>query len=185
MQRIVARGGQAVAAATAAAILAGCQFAVVPPKKHPASPLRDPYGARMADAPALVTQCAVDHAGLRPGASLGWFSGGQVTISQTNASNFTTWWQTHSKPGPYRQTFHIAGHPTHYLEFGTIWRKRGGSWVPAHTGDSNPQALQYSLAAWANWTAANDRLPALVCGRGVTARQLQDQVYGTATANPW
>ena len=33
--------------------------------------------------------------------------------------------------------------------------------------------------------AANDKLPTLVCGRSVTVRQLQDQVYGTATPNPW
>jgi hypothetical protein len=185
MQRMVARSGRAVAAVTAAAILAGCHFAVVPPKKHAAGPMRDPYGARMADAPALLTQCAVDHAGLHPGTGLDWFSGGQVSINQTNASNFTSWWQVHNKPGPYSQTFHIAGHPTHYLEFGTTWTKQGGSWVPAGTGASNPKALQYSLAAWANWTAANDKLPALVCGSSVTARQLQDQVYGAATPNPW
>jgi len=64
MKRIL-RGGQAVAAIAAGALLAGCQFAVVPPKKHaaasPAASLRDPYGYRLADAPALLTQCAVQH----------------------------------------------------------------------------------------------------------------------------
>ena len=44
------RGGQAVAAITAGALLAGCQFAVVPPKKHaaasPAASLSNPYGYR-------------------------------------------------------------------------------------------------------------------------------------------
>lgn len=187
MKPMLAHGGRAVAAVIAAALVAGCHFAVVPPKKHAASPgsMRDPYGARMADAPALLTQCAVDHAGLRPGAGLSWFSGGRVAINATNASDFTAWWQSHSRPGPYPQTFHIAGHPTHYLEFGTTWRKEHGTWVPAHTGAADPKALQYSLAAWANWTAANDKLPDLVCGSSLTARQLQDKVYGNSTPNPW
>ena len=65
------RGGQAVAAIAAGALLAGCQFAVVPPKKHtaasPAASLSNPYGYRLADAPALLTQCAVDTAHLQPG----------------------------------------------------------------------------------------------------------------------
>jgi hypothetical protein len=184
---MLARGGRAVAALAAAAVLAGCHFAVIPPKKHPASTasMRDPYGARLADAPALLTQCAVDQAGLHPGAGQSWFTGGRVTINPTDAGDFTTWWHTHSKPGPYTQTFRIAGHPTHYLEFGTAWSKQAGHWVPAHTGAANPRALQYSLAAWANWTAVNDKLPALVCGSALTARQLQNQVYGTSTPNPW
>ena len=72
MTRMLARTGRAVAALTAGALLAGCQFAVVPPKKHAAasataSAMRDPYGARRADAPALLTQCLVDQSGLRPG----------------------------------------------------------------------------------------------------------------------
>ncbi len=83
MKRILVRTGQAVAAITAGALLAGCQFAVVPPKKHaaasPTGSLRNPYGYRLADAPALLTQCAVDTVGLRPGTGLDWFSHGQVT----------------------------------------------------------------------------------------------------------
>src|SRR5580692_4276823 len=103
MNRIL-RGGRAVAAMTAGALLAGCQFAVVPPKKPAAaSPsasasLRNPYGYRLADAPALLTQCAVDTARLQPGAGLDWFSHGQVTVNTTNAQNFTSWWDTHNKP---------------------------------------------------------------------------------------
>jgi hypothetical protein len=191
MRGMLARSGRAGATLAAALILAGCHFAVVPPK-HTASPrasagasMADPYGARAADAPALMVQCAVDQAGLRPDTGQDWFSHGQVSINTTNASNFTTWWSGHSRPGPYPQTFTIAGHRTHYLEFGTSWVKQGGLWVPVHTGNTNPQALQYSLIAWANWTAANDKLPPLVCGTSVTARQLQDQVYGSSTANPW
>ena len=191
MGRMLARTGRAGAALAAAVILAGCHFAVVPPK-HTASPrasasasMADPYGARAADAPALLVQCAVDQAGLRPGTGLAWFSHGQVSIDTTNASDFTSWWTTHSRPGPYAQIFTIDGHHTHYLEFGTRWVKHGALWVPADTGNQNPKALQYSLIAWANWTAANDKLAPPVCGTSVTARQLQDQVYGNATANPW
>ena len=134
MKRIL-RGGQAVAAIAAAALLAGCQFAVVPPKKHaaasPTASLRDPYGYRLADAPALLAQCAVDTAHLQPGPGLDWFSHGQVTVNSTNAANFASWWDTHNKPGPYPQTFVIDGHRTHYLEFGTPWVKSGTLWVPA------------------------------------------------------
>jgi len=192
MGRMLARTGRAGAALAAVVTLGGCHFAVVPPKhgaastRPSASPtMADPYGARAADAPALLVQCAVDQAGLRPGPSLDWFRGGQVTINTTNASDFTSWWSGHSRPGPYSQTFTIAGHHTHYLEFGTPWVKQGALWVPVHTGNSNPKALQYSLIAWANWTAANDKLPSLVCGPSATARQLQDQVYGSSTPNPW
>ena len=73
MGRMLARTGRAGAALAAVVILAGCHFAVVPPK-HTASPrasssaaMADPYGARAADAPALMVQCAVDQVGLRPG----------------------------------------------------------------------------------------------------------------------
>jgi hypothetical protein len=189
MGRMLARTGRAGAALAAVVILAGCHFAVVPPK-HPAgarasaSPtMADPYGARAADAPALLVQCAVDQVGLHPGTGLDWFSNGQVSINTTDASNFTSWWTGHSRPGPYPQTFTIAGHRTHYLEFGTSWKKQGTLWVPVSTG--NTTAGQYSLIAWANWTAVNDKLAPPVCGTSHTARQLQDQVYGSATPNPW
>ncbi|HUY51494.1 MAG TPA: hypothetical protein VMV92_38290 [Streptosporangiaceae bacterium] len=194
MKRMLARTGRAVAAIVAGAILTGCHFAVVPPKSHAASAsptastspaMRDPYGARVADAPALLTQCAVDQAGLRPGTGLDWFSNGKVSINTTNASNFTTWWGSHSKPGPYPQTFLIAGHQTHYLEFGAAWVKKNGQWEPTYTGNTDRKALQYSLAAWANWTAVNGKLPPLVCGTSLTAHQLQAQIYGSSTPNPW
>ncbi len=193
---MLVRGGRvaaAIAAIGAGAMLAGCSFAVVPPKKDaaasptptPSASLRDPYGARLADAPALLTQCAVDTAGLQPGTGLDWFSHGRVTVTTTNAGNFTTWWATHNKPGPYSQTFVIDGHRTHYLEFGTTWVKHGSLWVPTHVGDKNPKALDYSLVAWTNWTAYNGKLPAAVCGTTLTASQVQAQVFGNGTPDPW
>jgi hypothetical protein len=186
---MLVRGGRGAAALVAGAMLAGCAFAVVPPKKHaaasPSATLRDPFGYRLADAPALLTQCAVDTAGLRPGPGLDWFSHGKVTVSTTNADDFNSWWVTHDKPGPYPQTFTIDGHRTQYLEFGTTWVKRGSLWVPAHVGNSNPLALDYSLAAWAHWTAYNGKLPATVCGTSLTAGQLQAQIFGDGTPNPW
>lgn len=203
MKRILARTGRGVAALAAGALLAGCHFAVVPPKKNAAaspSPtasanaranatasagLRDPYAARLADAPPLLIQCLVDQSGLRPGTGLDWFSGGKVTINTTNATDFNTWWQSHDKPGPYAQAFRVAGHLTHYLEFGTPWVKQGSLWIPAHTGNANPKALQYSLIAWANWTAVNDKLPPEVCGASLTVQQLQDAVFGNSTPSPW
>lgn len=197
MKRILVRGGRAggpvaavaAGAVAAGAMLAGCHFAVVPPKHtagaSPTASLRNPYGYRLADAPALLTQCAVDTAGLRPGTGLDWFVNGKVTVNTTNADNFSSWWVTHNKPGPYPQTFVIDGHRTHYLEFGTTWVKSGSLWVPTHVGDRNPQALRYSLAAWTSWAALNGKLPPAVCGTGLTARQLQEQVFGTGTPNPW
>ena len=191
MKRMLARAGRVAVAIAAGAMLAGCQFAVVPPKNHaagsprPTASLRDPYGYRRADAPALLTQCLVDTAGLRPGTSLDWFSHGQVTVNTTNADNFTAWWQAHNKPGPYSQTFVIDGHRTHYLEFGTTWVKSGSLWVPTHVGDENPRALDYSLIAWTNWTAVNGKLPPAVCGTTLTASQLQAQVFGNSTPDPW
>jgi hypothetical protein len=197
MERKLVRGGRAarrVAAVAAGAIaagatLAGCHFAVVPPKQHagasPTASLRNPYGYRLADAPALLTQCAVNTAGLRPGSGLDWFTNGRVTVNTTNADNFSSWWTTHNKPGPYPQTFVIDGHRTHYLEFGTTWVKSGSLWVPTHVGDTNPQALRYSLANWTSWAALNGKLPPAVCGTALTARRLQDQIFGTGTPNPW
>jgi hypothetical protein len=187
MRRMLARTGRLVAAIVAGAILTGCHFAVVPPKSHPkasASPsVRDPYAARLADAPALLTQCAVDHAGLRPGAGQDWFSHGQVSVNTTNATNFAIWWGSHDQPGPYPQTFVIAGHQTHYLVFGTAWVNNNGRWVPTYA--ANRTAPQYSLAAWVNWAAVNDKLPPLVCGTALTASQLQAQIFGNATPSPW
>lgn len=189
MKRILVRSGRAVAAIVAGSLLAGCQFAVVPPKKHaasasPTASLRDPYGYRLADAPALLTQCAVDTAGLRPGTGLGWFAHGQVTVNTTNAANFSSWWLTHNKPGPYPQTFVIDGHRTHYLEFGATWVKSGSLWVPAHAGDTK-LGLRYSLAAWTSWATLNGKLPPAVCGTSLTASQLQEQIFGNGTPNPW
>jgi hypothetical protein len=189
MARTPAWAGRVAATLAVAALLAGCQFAVVPPKKHAAataSPaMRDPYPARLADAPALLVQCLVTGSGLRPGTGLDWLRGRQVSIDSANATDFSTWWHAHDRPGPYPQTVVIAGHRTHYLEFGTPWVRQGALWVPANTGNTNPRALQYSLIAWANWTAVNDKLPPEVCGRSLTARQVQDEVFGHSTPNPW
>ena len=44
-----------------------------------------------------------------------------------------------------------------------------------------------ALTEWAQWTAANDKLPAEVCGSSVSASALQRQVFGKdpAAGNPW
>jgi hypothetical protein len=44
-----------------------------------------------------------------------------------------------------------------------------------------------TLAQWAQWTAANDKLPAEVCGPSASASALQKQVFGkdAAAGNPW
>ena len=44
-----------------------------------------------------------------------------------------------------------------------------------------------TLTEWAQWAAANDRLPAEVCGSSMSASGLQRQVFGKdpAAGNPW
>ncbi len=174
----------AAAVAVAGVALAGCSFAVPPKTRpHPTHPA-NPAAVRLADAPALLVQCAIRTAGLRPG-SQSWLQGLSVHINSTNAIDFQNWFRTHDAPGPYPQTFMIAGHRTHYLAFGATWVRRGGLWVPAHTARNSPQAQRTSLYGWSLWAAAQDRLPAPVCGSTVTAPGLQAQVYGSATPDPW
>jgi hypothetical protein len=179
------RGHLALAAAAAGAVaLAGCGFALPPKHKpHPAQPA-SPAALRLADAPALLVQCAIRTAGLRPGGQ-SWLQGAGVRITGTNALDFQNWFRTHDAPGPYPQTFVIDGHRTHYLAFGATWVHKGSLWVPAHTARDNPVAQRTSLYAWSLWAAAQDRLPALVCGPSAQARQLQAEVFGATVSNPW
>ena len=181
------RLGPAAAAVAAVAVasvaLAGCGFDVPPKTKpHPTHPA-NPAAVRLADAPALLVQCAIRQAGLRPG-SQDWLNGRNVRITSTNAANFETWFHAHDTPGPYPQTFVIDGHQTHYLAFGATWLDHGGHWVPAHTARNDPQAQRTSIYAWSLWAAAQDRLPPVVCGTSVTAHELQTEVFGPAS-NPW
>ena len=188
---MTARAGRAIATVIAGIALAGCHFAVVPPKatKSP-SPASSPAGnsvQRLADAPALLVQCAIDRAGLRPAAGQDWLHDGKVSITSTNAADFSAWWRRHETPGPYPETFVIDGHRTHYLAFGATWVMKNGQWAPQHTARTDPIAEQESLYGWATWSAQNDRLPAAVCGTSVTARQLQAQVFAGSpdAGNPW
>jgi hypothetical protein len=177
------RGAAALAAA--GLVLAGCALDL-PPKAKPrptATRSGDPSTVRLADAPALLVQCAISQAGLRPG-SQDWLQGLRVRITTTNALNFESWFRSHDTPGPYPQTFVIDGHQTHYLAFGATWMHKNGRWVPAHTALNDPAAQRTSIYAWSLWAAANDRLPPLVCGTSVTARGLQAQVFGPS-GNPW
>ena len=173
----------AAAAAVAAAVLAGCGFNLPPKTKpHPAH-AANPAAVRLADAPALLVQCAIRTAGLRPG-SQSWLHGSSVRITTTNAVDFRNWFAVHDAPGPYSQTFMIDGHRTHYLAFGATWVPKGGLWVPTHTARNDPVAQHTSLYAWSVWAAAQDRLPPLVCGTSVTAAGLQAQIFGPS-GNPW
>jgi hypothetical protein len=177
---------RAAAALVAAGLaLAGCSLDL-PPKATPrpaATRAGNPATIRLADAPALLVQCAIDQAGLRPG-SQGWLQGQNVRINTTDALNFRSWFTYHDTPGPYQQTFTIDGHQTHYLAFGATWVHKNGQWVPAHTALNDPAAQRTSIYAWSLWTAAHDRLPPLVCGTSVTAHGLQAQIFGPS-ANPW
>ena len=188
---MTARAGRTVAAVIGGIALAGCHFAVVPPRatsSHPATstPAGNAPAQRLADAPALLVQCAIDQAGLRPATGQDWLNDGKVSITTTNAADFSTWWRGHDTPGPYTGTFLIDGHRTHYLAFGATWVKKHGQWVPQHTARADPAAEQESLYGWASWAALNDKLPPAVCGTSVTAQQLQAQVFGTSgTPDPW
>jgi hypothetical protein len=170
-----------------AVALAGCSFAVVPPKKHPTPPAKpgaDQAANRLRDAPALLVQCAISRAGLRPG-NQDWLHGNKVFIDTTNATNFESWWLSNDTPGPYHQTFVIDGHRTHYLAYGATWVKKNGQWVPTHTARNDPLAQRTSLYAWSLWAAQSGRLPVLVCGPSASARQLNQQIFGSSTPNPW
>jgi hypothetical protein len=178
-------GPAAVAAlAVASVALAGCGFALPPKKKPHPTFASDPAAVRLADAPALLVQCAIRTAGLRPG-SQSWLSDLSVHVTSTNAIDFQNWFRTHDAPGPYPQTFVIDGHRTAYLAFGARWVNRGGRWVPAHTARDNPLTERTSLYAWSLWAADHDRLPAVVCGPSADARQLQAEVFGSTVPNPW
>jgi hypothetical protein len=181
----VAVAALAVAGVTLASVaVAGCSGFAVPPKKKPHPTYAgNPAAVRVADAPALLVQCAIRTAGLRPG-SQSWLSGLTVHIDSTNAIDFENWFRTHDAPGPYQETFVIDGHRTHYLAFGAQWVRKGDMWVPAHTARNSPQAERTSLYAWSLWAAEQDRLPPPVCGSSVTAAGLQAQVYGPS-GNPW
>jgi hypothetical protein len=175
----------AAAAVAAGLLTAGCEFAVVPPKAHH-EPARtaNAEAVRLADAPPLLVQCAIDRAGLRPGKH-DWLDGNAVRIGPGNATGFDAWWRGHFTPGPYPQTFVIAGHHTHYLAFGATWVKRDGAWIPAHAARSDPLAERTSLYAYAVWTAAHDRLPPAVCGSATGIKQLQARVFGASATDPW
>jgi hypothetical protein len=171
------------AVAVASVVLAGCGFNVPPKTKpHPTHPA-NPAAVRLADAPALLVQCAIRTAGLRPDGQ-SWLQGRSVHITNTNAVDFQNWFRTHDAPGPYPQTFVIDGHRTHYLAFGATWVRKDSLWVPAHTARNDPVAQRTSLYAWSLWAAAQDRLPPLVCGTSVTAAGLQAQIFGPS-GNPW
>ena len=173
----------AAAAVVAAVALAGCGFNLPPKTRpHPTLPA-NPAAVRLADAPALLVQCAIRTARLQPG-SQSWLQGRSVRITATNALDFQNWFRAHDAPGPYPQTFVIDGHRTHYLAFGATWVRKGDLWVPAHTARNDPGAQRTSLYAWSVWAAARDRLPPPVCGTSVTAAGLQAQIFG-ASGNPW
>ncbi len=197
MSRMTARSGRAVAAVIGGITLAGCHFAVVPPKatsspgasgspRAASVPAANAPVQRLADAPALLVQCAIDRAGLRPAAGQDWVHNGKVSITATDAADFSAWWRAHDSPGPYPETFVIDGHRTHYLSFGATWVTKDGQWVPQHAARADPVAEQESLYGWTTWAALHNKLPAAVCGTSVTAQQLQAQVFGASGApDPW
>jgi hypothetical protein len=86
------------AVAVASVVLAGCGCNLPPKTKprptHPANPA----AVRLADAPALLVQCAIRTAGLRPGGQ-SWLQGLTVHITNANAVDFQNWFRTHDAPG--------------------------------------------------------------------------------------
>jgi hypothetical protein len=147
-----ARGGwlaRAVMVGIAAGLAGGCHFAGIPahrpsPRLSARATPPNPQALRLADAPALVVQCAISSGRLRPGRA-GWLRGDSVRITPADAAGFEAWWRSHGR-------VQVRGSP---------------------------------LSAWALWAAAHARLPPPVCGSAVTARQLQQRVYGAATPDPW
>ena len=58
------------------------------------------------------------------------------------------------------------------------------AWYRANDGIS---VAGKTLSEWTQWAAANDQLPAAVCGSSVSASTLQRQVFGKdpTAGNPW
>jgi len=58
------------------------------------------------------------------------------------------------------------------------------AWYQANAGIS---IAGKTLTEWTQWTAANDKLPPVVCGSSASASALQRQVFGEdpAAGNPW
>ena len=58
------------------------------------------------------------------------------------------------------------------------------AWYRANSGIS---VAGKTLSQWAQWAAANDELPAAVCGSSVSASAMQRQVFGkdSTAGNPW
>ena len=80
------RPGPAAAAAAAVAVaVAGCAFNLPPKTKPHPTHSANPAVVRLADAPALLVQCAIRTAGLRPGGQ-SWLQGLNVHITSTNAA---------------------------------------------------------------------------------------------------
>ncbi len=187
--RSTLRTAATVGAIAVALVVSGCSFSFPKPPGSgpthaPTVPAADMPAARVSDAPALLIQCLVDQGVMHPRGQ-DWLSGKRVRITSSNAQNFTAWWQAYFTPGPYRQTFVIDGHRTHYLAFGAHWTLKNGQWVPMHRARNDPLAQRTSLYAWSHWAAAHDALPAQVCEPGVSPGQLQTEVFGKAAANPW
>ena len=58
------------------------------------------------------------------------------------------------------------------------------AWYRANDGIS---VAGKTLSEWTQWAAANDQLPAAVCGPSASASALQKQVFGKdpVAGNPW
>src|SRR5215472_10549717 len=109
----IGRGPAGVAALVVAGVtlasvaVAGCSGFAMPPKTKPHPTFAgDPAAVRLADAPALLVQCAIRTAGLRPGGQ-SWLQGLRVHITSANVVDFVHWFRAHDAPGPYPQTFVI------------------------------------------------------------------------------
>lgn len=156
------------AALAAAAVLAGavaCTSGSPQPSRSPhasASPSGSPASlGRFASAPALLAQCAITRG---------------VTKVISSAEQYN-----HSRPGSQR-----------WLQ-GTAIRLTAGNgsgftdWY--QNAPNFPLGGKDLFSGWVRTATDQDKLPQAVCGPGVSARQLYDQVYAQwpsmKNANPW
>jgi hypothetical protein len=155
------RTGALVIAAAALAIGGAACSAAGPESKPSPSPGRSAFAARDADAMALVTQCALS----RHAASV---------VSAVNKAD--------------------AGQPARlrFTEGGNLQLTKANyptfvEWFQSHAGGLTIGGKR--LGDWQQAAASSGRLPAAVCGPGISAKQLHDQVfaqYPTALENnPW
>lgn len=162
------RGGRlaalAAAIVVAAAVAAACSSGSPSPKPTPApapAPAQSLFAARSIDSAALLAQCALSRG---------------VTAVVTSAQ------QANQALPAGQQWLHGSKLVLTKANLGLF-----DAWFAGHAAGVVVHGK--SLDNWEEYAGNNDQLPAAVCGAGVSARSLHDQIYAQYPSmkknNPW